>query len=64
MDENEFEFEGKTYVAREYFEDDCGCVGGESCAFTLMSSRECGKFKCTPDKRGDGLNVIFLEKNP
>ena len=59
MDENEFEYEGKTYVTApddgEFF---CG-----GCAFE--SSRCIGIIpECRPRFRIDGRNVIFVEKHP
>lgn len=62
MDENEFEFEGKNYIAVSYTGGDCGCEQSKCCAFDRMRHALCSRFKCTPDKRQDGRNVIFLEK--
>lgn len=51
------------FVAVDYKHDDCGFSGGESCVFA--NNPRCFEFvKCTPDKRKDGRNVIFLEKQP
>lgn len=55
MDENEFEIDGKVYVAvpddGEFF-----CSG---CAF---ESYTCPEIECRPKHRLDGRNVIFVEK--
>ena len=55
MDENEFEFEGKTYVALISSVDSCtGCA---------MQPLPCYKVsKCSKNDRSDGLDVIFVEK--
>lgn len=57
MNENEFEFEGKTYVALRTDIDDC--VGCE------MQHLPCYKVaKCSKNERVDGFDVIFVEKQP
>ena len=61
MDENEFEFEGKTYVAEHCSADDCGSTDGKQCSFISL---DCGQFNCFPECRVDGRNVIFVEKQP
>lgn len=57
MDENEFEFEGKVYVAMEHTESDIYCVGCD-----LYPNCFSEVAKCTPDERSDFRNVIFVEK--
>ena len=59
MDENEFEFEGKTYVAEHCSDDDCGEADGNKCSFFKLN---CVRFNCIPEYRIDGRNVIFVEK--
>ena len=61
MDENEFEFEGKTYVAEHCSADDCGFTDGKQCSFISL---DCSRFNCFPECRADGRNVIFVEKQP
>lgn len=59
MDENEFEFEGSTYISVK--SDGCdGCSfhkGQESC-YALCKEVPF----CAPSKRSDGIGVIFVEK--
>ncbi len=62
MDESEVYFMGVDFIAEEYSGNDCGAEHGKECAFT--GQRNCSEFKCTPDKRADGRNVIFVEKKP
>lgn len=62
MNENEFEFEGKTYVAKPYVaESSCNeCamfVGGDCIAIDVRGIPDC---YC--GLRKDGMNVIFVEK--
>lgn len=60
MNENEFDINGVSFVSVEYKGNDCGFDGGRSCAFSGIRCYDLG-VKCTPDKRKDGRNVIFLE---
>lgn len=56
MDENEFEFEGFTYIAVDGAQDDC-----EGCTF--LRSGACHRIPyCYPSQRVDGRDVIFVEK--
>lgn len=56
MNENEFELDGKIYVAME--QDSFPFC--EGCAFDALP---CGHLpECTLNKRRDGINVIFVEK--
>ena len=55
--ENEFEFYGKVYVAKDHPEDDIHCVGCD-----LYPNCFSEVAKCTPDERLDFKNVIFVEK--
>lgn len=56
MDENEFEFEGKSYVAVE--QDKYPFCSG--CAFEFCG---CSRVpECVRSKRADNVNVIFVEK--
>ncbi len=61
MNENEFEYAGKNYQAVNYQGGDCGCEHNQPCAFSERDMRFCSQLKCTPDKRVDGRNVIFME---
>lgn len=61
MNENEFECAGKGYRAASYSGGDCGCELNQPCAFAERDMRFCSQLKCTPDKRVDGRNVIFVE---
>lgn len=59
MNENEFELDGKVYVA---VDAECGCNG---CAFNQVSVRDCNAYAapyCTRKYRIDNRNVIFVEK--
>ena len=61
MDENEFEFNGKTYVSV--------ATGGFSCDGCELFDDGCsiayGDYPCCSAKgRGDGIGVIFVEKHP
>jgi hypothetical protein len=56
-DENEFEFEGKTYVA---VVDELGIYGCGNCAF---KDKDCAALpSCFAEERGDSLPAHFEEK--
>ncbi|MGL5396580.1 MAG: hypothetical protein ACRDBQ_15140 [Shewanella sp.] len=59
MDENEFEFEGKVYVAMK--SNHC-----DGCAFDTIGvvNETCFMAKCHPSERSIGDSVIFVEKHP
>lgn len=57
MNENEFERNGKKYIAKEI---DCKC---RECAFFCKFSDCCGAPLCNPDRRADRRSVIFVEKS-
>jgi len=57
MNENEFEHDGKVYVA---VDAEFACDG---CA-AQFSGRFCSVAKCCDDERSDGRDVIFVEKQP
>lgn len=62
MSDNELELDGRTYVETEYLGEDCGTEKGTVCAFADESMSFCRRIACTPDKRPDKRNVIFVEK--
>ena len=58
MNENEFELDGKVYVAVEH--DNSGaCI---ECSFSGSVMCMDDKIKCIPTMRTDMRNVIFVEK--
>lgn len=59
INENAFDFKGKSYVAQPQVN---GC---RSCAFFKNPFGACERpVDCTPRGRTDGNNVIFVEKQP
>ena len=62
MDENEFEYNGKIYVAERHCEDimDSYC---EDCSLEGELCKEIDP-PCLAQERADGLHVIFVEKHP
>ena len=58
MNENEFELDGKVYVATEYRDESISCIA--QCALSGI----CDDVRCLPYERTDGRNVIFVEKQP
>ena len=63
VNEDEIEHDGKIYIAVNTDDDDfdCQCQG---CAFLAYSFYACDVIKCCGYQRKDGLNVIFVEKQP
>ena len=60
--ENEFEFEGKVYVAEhnDDYHGDCLDCAFESILNSCMYVIK--KYPCVSDKRLDGMDAIFKEK--
>lgn len=56
MDENEFEIDGDVYVATK---SEDSCVG---CAFEFKPIRCIQSPECSHKNRGDGVGVIWVEK--
>ena len=62
MNENEFELDGKVYVAEQcvLIDENPSCCW---CAFDALSKRiNCKIVPCDDHERKDGRNVIFVEK--
>ena len=60
VSEDEFIFNGKTYVAETKADGTC-----DGCAFSsYVCNSPCLDVKCDSTERTDSSNVIFVEKQP